>query len=109
MELKLDSLDYPNFINEALIVDNTRLRAISSMQDIIVGVDDSPSDSMRRKMESYGWTISATEYGDNLSIKTNGMVIMAIMIFGNYAYTIDCDLEKSEDLMLLDGRVKGTR
>ena len=70
MALKLDSLDYPKIINEALKLVNTRFRAISSIQDIIVEVDeDGPSYYIRRKMESYGWTISATEYVDDCSIE----------------------------------------
>jgi hypothetical protein len=62
-ELKLDSFDYPKIVTEALKLVNTRFRAISSLQDIIVEVfEDSPSDYVRTNMESHGWTISAIEY-----------------------------------------------
>lgn len=65
MELKLDALDNPNIVTEALTLVNTRFRAISSLQDIIVEVyDDSASGYIRRKMENHGWTVSTTEYVD---------------------------------------------
>ena len=42
---------------------NTSFRAISFPQDIMVKVyEDGPSDHIRRKMESHGWTISVAEY-----------------------------------------------
>jgi hypothetical protein len=63
MELRLDALDSPKIVTEALTLVNTRFRAISSLQDIIVEVyEDGPSDDIRRKMENHGWTISTTEY-----------------------------------------------
>jgi hypothetical protein len=63
MELWLDALDNPKIVTEALLLVNTRFRAISSLQEIVVEVyEDGPSDYIRRKMESHGWTVSATEY-----------------------------------------------
>jgi hypothetical protein len=63
MELRLDALANPNIVTEALTLVNTRFRAISSLQDIVVEVyDDGPSGYIRRKMENQGWTVSTTEY-----------------------------------------------
>jgi hypothetical protein len=63
MELGLDALDNPNIVTEALTLVNTRFRAISSLQNIIVEVyDDGPSGYIRRKMENHGWTVSTIEY-----------------------------------------------
>ena len=62
MELRLDALDNPKIVTEALKLVNTRFRAISSLQEIIVEVYDGPSDHIRREMESHGWTISTTHY-----------------------------------------------
>jgi hypothetical protein len=102
MELRLDTLDNPKVVTEALKLVDIRLRAISSLQErnslttascqpsqlefepdsscilatassipspdhdsanpvlsIIIEVyDDGPSDDIRRKMESHGWTLS---------------------------------------------------
>ncbi|KAF2184522.1 hypothetical protein K469DRAFT_579299 [Zopfia rhizophila CBS 207.26] len=63
MELRLDALDCPKVVTEAMALVNTHFRAISSLQEIIVEVyEDGPSDHIRREMKSHGWTISATEY-----------------------------------------------
>ena len=63
MELRLDALDNPKVVTEAFKLINTHFRAISSLQEIIIEVyADGPSDHIRRKMESHGWTISVTEY-----------------------------------------------
>lgn len=63
MELRLDALDNPKVVIEALKLVNTHFRAILSLQEIIVEVyEDGPSDHIRRKMESHGWTISIAEY-----------------------------------------------
>lgn len=63
MELRLDALDNPKVVIEALKLVNTHFRAISSLQEVIVEVyEDGPSDHIRRKMESHGWTISIAEY-----------------------------------------------
>lgn len=63
MELRLDALDNPKVVTEALKLVNTHFRAISSLQEIIVGVyEDGPSDHIRRKMASHGWIISIIEY-----------------------------------------------
>lgn len=63
MELRLDNLDNPKIVTEALKLVDTHFRAISSLQEIIVEVyEDGPSDHIRRRMKSHGWTISTTEY-----------------------------------------------
>jgi hypothetical protein len=63
MVLKLDALDYPKIMTEALKLVDARFRAISFLQEIHVEVyKDGPSDYIRRKMESHGWTVSITEY-----------------------------------------------
>ena len=62
MELRLDALDNPKLVTEALKLVNTHFRAISSLQQIIVEVyEDGPSDQIRRVMKSHGWTIRTTE------------------------------------------------
>lgn len=59
----LDALDNHKIANEALKLANTHFRAISSLQKIVVEVyEDGPSDHIRRRFESHGWTISMTEY-----------------------------------------------
>ncbi len=63
IELRLDALDNPKVVTEALNLVNTHFRGLSSLQEIIVEVyKDGPSDYIRRKMESHGWTISISEY-----------------------------------------------
>ncbi|MCJ1473364.1 hypothetical protein MMC13_002015 [Lambiella insularis] len=63
MELRLDALDNPKVVTEVLKLVNTHFRAISSLLEITVEVcEDGPSDHIRRKMESHGWTISIAEY-----------------------------------------------
>ena len=62
MELRLDALDYPKIAAEALKLVDTHFRAITSLQEIVVEVyEDGPSGYIRRKMESYNWTVSITE------------------------------------------------
>jgi len=62
MELKLDALDHLKIVAEALALVDASFRAISSLQGIIVEVyEDGPSNHIRRKMESHGWTINVTE------------------------------------------------
>lgn len=63
MEVKLDALDNPKIVVEALALVDTHFRAISSLQEIIVeAYEDGPSDHIRREMQSLGWTISTTEF-----------------------------------------------
>ncbi|KAH6652794.1 hypothetical protein BKA67DRAFT_301437 [Truncatella angustata] len=62
MELKLDALDYPKIVNEALKLADSHFRGIPSLQEIIVELyEDGPNDHIRRQMKSYGWTIRTTE------------------------------------------------
>jgi hypothetical protein len=45
-------------VAEALALVDARFGAVSSLQAIIVEVDeDGPSDHIRREMKSHGWTI----------------------------------------------------
>ncbi|KAN0070047.1 hypothetical protein V8E54_011628 [Elaphomyces granulatus] len=64
MKRKLDALDDPELVAEALLLVDTRFRAILSLQyEIIVQVySNSLSDHIRKEMQSHGWTISATNY-----------------------------------------------
>jgi hypothetical protein len=63
MEVRLDALDSPKIVAEALTLVHTRFKAISSLQDIIVEVyEDGPSDYIRREMENHGWTVVITKY-----------------------------------------------
>ncbi|KAH7418464.1 hypothetical protein BKA64DRAFT_654451 [Cadophora sp. MPI-SDFR-AT-0126] len=60
--LKLDALDYPKIVIEALALVNTQLRANPSLQDIVVEVyENGPSGYVKREMESRGWTIKEIE------------------------------------------------
>lgn len=63
MEFRLVALDYPKIVSEALKLVDTRFRAISSLQEIVVEVyEDGPSDHLRREMKTLGWNISATPH-----------------------------------------------
>ena len=63
MELELDALDHPKIVAEAMALVNTRFRAISTLQEILVEVyEDGPNDHIRREMKSHGWTISGKEH-----------------------------------------------
>lgn len=62
MTLKLDALDSPNIVVEALALVNAHFRAISSLQEIVVEMyEERPSTHIRRTMENYGWTIKVAE------------------------------------------------
>jgi hypothetical protein len=66
VELRLDALDHFETVAEALLLVDSRLRSISSLQKIIVEVyEDGPSDGIRKEMQSHGWTISAAEYAED--------------------------------------------
>ncbi|KAK0124552.1 hypothetical protein ONS95_009500 [Cadophora gregata] len=61
--LKLEALDHPKVAIEALELINGRLRAISSLEDIVAQVyDDGPSGYLKKAMESHGWTVREVEY-----------------------------------------------
>lgn len=53
--------------------------------------EDGPSDYIRRKMESYGWTISATEYVDDWSIEDEWNDNYGYNDLGDCDYIIDYD------------------
>jgi hypothetical protein len=62
IELRLDELDHPKIVSEALALVDARFRAISSLREIIVEVyENGPSGHIRREMKRHGWTIDATE------------------------------------------------
>jgi hypothetical protein len=67
IEVKLDALDYPKIVAKALVLVNACFRAISSLKEIIVKVyKDSLSDYIQREIKNYKWTISITEYVEEL-------------------------------------------
>ncbi len=67
MEVRLEALDYPKIVAEGLALVDARFRAISSLREIIVKIyEDGPSDQIRREMKNLEWTISATEYVEEL-------------------------------------------
>lgn len=63
MESRLDDLDNHKVATEVLSLVDSRFKAISSLQQIILEVyEDGPSDHIRRIIESYGWTMNKREY-----------------------------------------------
>ena len=65
-------LPYLALVTEALKLVDIHFRVISSLQEIIVEVyEDGPSDHIRRKMESHGWTISIAEYVEEEDLDRN--------------------------------------
>lgn len=63
MELRLDALDNYKVIDKALELVNAQFRTITSLQKVIIEVyEDSPSDYVRRQMESYGWILHIMEH-----------------------------------------------
>jgi hypothetical protein len=67
MEVKLYALDHLKIVAEALALVDTRFRAISSLQEIIVEVyEDGRSNHVRNEMKNHGWKISAVEYVEEL-------------------------------------------
>ncbi|KAL2066970.1 hypothetical protein VTL71DRAFT_1394 [Oculimacula yallundae] len=63
MEVKLEALDSPKTVAEALTLVHSRFKAISSLREIIIEVyEDGPSDYIRREMENHGWTFDKTRY-----------------------------------------------
>ena len=88
MELRLDALDNPKVVTEALRLVNTHFRAISFLKEIIVKVyEDGPSDHIRRKIESHGWTISATEYMEEENFDRS----LSDFEYDDYGYDSDSD------------------
>ena len=72
MEYRLDNLEHPKVVTEALKLLDARFRAISSRREkrlsdrggshtalsfIFEMYEDSQNDDIRRKMKSYGWTL----------------------------------------------------
>ncbi|KAF5989182.1 hypothetical protein FBULB1_1148 [Fusarium bulbicola] len=94
MEVRLDNLDHYSIATEALHLVNTHFRAIPSLSEIILEVyEDGPSDSLRRKMKSYGWVLSEhsfeeEEYSDRR---------FSDMDFDDYGYGSDDDNNSYND------------
>lgn len=66
--LKLDALDHPKLITEALKLVNDRFRAIAPLQAIVVEVyENGPSEYIVREMKSNGWTVKEIEYIEEAS------------------------------------------
>ncbi|KAF5603814.1 uncharacterized protein FSUBG_7063 [Fusarium subglutinans] len=60
---RLDNLDYYSIATKMLHLVNTHFKAIPSLPEIILEVyEDGPSDSLRRKMKSYGWVLSENAF-----------------------------------------------
>ncbi|KAI0809964.1 hypothetical protein GGR55DRAFT_647470 [Xylaria sp. FL0064] len=58
IELSLRDLDNHDAANEALELVDTQFKAIPSLREVILEADEvAPSDHVRQRMESYGWTI----------------------------------------------------
>ena len=59
----LNSCDAPQTVDEALILVDTHLRAITSLREIIVeAYEHLPNAAIRKKMESYGWRVELKEF-----------------------------------------------
>jgi hypothetical protein len=87
MRRKLDALDNPKLVAEALLLVDTRFRDILSLQEIIVEVyKDGLSDHIRREMQSHGWTISAKEYVEEEDFDTINRYL--INYYEAYGYNI---------------------
>jgi hypothetical protein len=61
--LQRDKQENLKVVTEVLKLVNSRLRAISSLQEIIVETDeDGPNFHIQRRMESHGWKINVVEF-----------------------------------------------
>ncbi|KAI0478324.1 hypothetical protein F4859DRAFT_53972 [Xylaria cf. heliscus] len=65
MELIFDNADNDKVATKALQLVDAHFRAIKSPQEIIIEVyEDAPSDHVRQRMKSHGWTITTVAYGE---------------------------------------------
>ncbi|KAI1747517.1 hypothetical protein F4782DRAFT_521003 [Xylaria castorea] len=63
IEARLDHLDNHKVTTEAFQLVDAHFRAISSLQEIILEVDeDGPSDNIRETMKSHGWILNTIEF-----------------------------------------------
>ena len=96
MELRLDELDYPEVVTEALKLVDIHFRAISSLQEIIVEVyEDSPSDHIT-KMETRGWKIKTTKYVEEESFEGDPTDLAYDLTCGGHD-TYDSDIDDDSD------------
>lgn len=101
MEFRLKALDDPKIVTEVLTLVDTRFRAISFLQDIILeAYKQGPSDYIRRQIKNHGWTVVPT--GDAGSVGQDfGLYGLGYPRFlaklgddsdhGNYDYEYDGD------------------
>lgn len=94
--LQLDALDYPKVVTEALTLVNTRFRAISSLQSIVVEIhEDNLSNYMRTEMETQGWTINVIEYVEEWDSDRSSGYFENAWVYdyngNNVSYDIDYD------------------
>lgn len=62
MEIRLDEFDSPRAVDQALALVDVRLKAIPSLQELLVHVYDEPVNlALREKMRNYGWIIKISE------------------------------------------------
>jgi hypothetical protein len=70
------------------------LRAISSLQEIIVEVyEDGPSADIRMKMESHGWTINVIEQVEEWDRDRS----FSDFDDDDYRYDYDCDIDNDSN------------
>jgi hypothetical protein len=63
MEEAINALDSPRAATKVLALVDARFKAISSLKEVIVNVDDEPpNDDLRKKIRDYAWTIKVTVY-----------------------------------------------
>ena len=63
MEKAIDALDSPRVATKVLALVDARFKAIPSLKEVIVNVDDKhPNDDLRKKIRDYAWTIEVSEY-----------------------------------------------
>ncbi|KAH8677976.1 hypothetical protein BX600DRAFT_506967 [Xylariales sp. PMI_506] len=67
MKYRLERLDHPKIVTDALELVDTHFRAGASLQKVIVEMFEEESDGdIRRKMESHGWTVMARSGSSNV-------------------------------------------
>ncbi|KFY07102.1 hypothetical protein V492_07446 [Pseudogymnoascus sp. VKM F-4246] len=73
MESTFNRLDDPEIVTKALTLVNTQFRAISSLQDIIVKVFETPQyDHIRKQFEDQGWIVDSNDYDSDWNSDASG-------------------------------------